>query len=151
MVKMGRFTCRNGHVEYFWRLPEGSGWTTALTQAGISSPGIVDSFLKASHLKRTRYAHQVTAVALAKLQAEAFAQTDAELSKEIWKERMRDRCPTFKYWDTILKIELLVHVFIRAHREKTFFTLFRFSERNCSMVFCSGSSSLCPLVTSSHS
>ncbi len=67
--------------------------TTALTQAGISSPGIVGSFLKASHLKRTRYAHQVTAVALAKLQAEAFAQTDAELSKEIWKERMRDRCP----------------------------------------------------------
>ncbi len=89
-----------------------------VTQAGISSPGIVDSFLKDSHLKRTRHAHQVTAVTLAKLEAEAFAQIDSELSMEICKERMRNRCPTFKYWDTILKIELLGHVFIRAHREK---------------------------------
>jgi hypothetical protein len=33
---------------------EGSGWTSALTQAGIASSGTADSFLKASHLTRTR-------------------------------------------------------------------------------------------------
>ena len=53
---------------------EGSGWTTALTVAEIASTGTVDSFLKASHLTKTRHAHQVTALALAQLQIEAFLQ-----------------------------------------------------------------------------
>ena len=47
---------------------DGSGWTNALVQAGIASSGTADSFLKVSHLTRTRHAHQVTALALAKLQ-----------------------------------------------------------------------------------
>ena len=52
-----------------------SGWTNALTQAGVASPGTADSYLKASRLTRTRYAHQVTALTLAKLQHEAFMET----------------------------------------------------------------------------
>lgn len=32
-----------------------SGWTAALTEAEVASSGVADSFLKASHLKRTRY------------------------------------------------------------------------------------------------
>jgi len=39
---------------------KGSGWTAALTQAGVASLRTADSFLKASHLARTRYAHQVS-------------------------------------------------------------------------------------------
>jgi len=45
-------------------LLEGSGWTGALVQAKVVSPGIADSFLKASHMTRTRRAHQVTASSL---------------------------------------------------------------------------------------
>ena len=30
------------------------GWTTALAEADIASSGVADSFLKASHLTRTR-------------------------------------------------------------------------------------------------
>ena len=45
---------------------EGSGWTNALTQAGIASFSTADSFLKASHLTRTRHAHQVTALVQAR-------------------------------------------------------------------------------------
>ena len=45
-----------------------SGWTTALTDAGVATAGIADSLLKASHLTRTRHAHQVTCVALYSLQ-----------------------------------------------------------------------------------
>ena len=42
---------------------DSSGWTTALVQADITSPGKVCSFLKASHVSGTRHAHQVTAAA----------------------------------------------------------------------------------------
>ena len=35
-------------------LLQGSGWSTALTEAEVASPGVADSFMKATHLKRTR-------------------------------------------------------------------------------------------------
>ena len=54
---------------------EGSGWAATLTQAGIASSGTVDSFLKASHLIKTRYAHQASALALGKFQEVEFART----------------------------------------------------------------------------
>ena len=38
-----------------------SGWTTALTEAGIASSGTAESFLTASSVTKTRLAHQVTA------------------------------------------------------------------------------------------
>ena len=39
---------------------DGSGWTTAISEAEIASIGTADSFLKASHLTKTRHSHQVT-------------------------------------------------------------------------------------------
>ena len=35
-------------------LLDASGWTMALTEANVASSGIADSFLKATHLTRTR-------------------------------------------------------------------------------------------------
>ena len=46
------------------KLLDSSGYTAALVQADIASHGKADSFLKASHVSRTRHAHQVTAAAL---------------------------------------------------------------------------------------
>ena len=43
---------------------EASGWTAALTEAEIASSGTADSFLKVSHLTRTRHAQQVTLLTL---------------------------------------------------------------------------------------
>ena len=43
---------------------EESGWTSALVEPDIASLGTADSFLKASHLTRTRHAYQVTASSL---------------------------------------------------------------------------------------
>ena len=40
---------------------EGSGWSSALVEAGIVTSGRAEVMLSASHVKRTRYAHQVTA------------------------------------------------------------------------------------------
>lgn len=99
----------------------GSGWTTALTDAGIATAGTADSFLKSSHLARTRHAHQVTCVALDSLQRQAFQKDELNGSSfEVWKENMIRKSPTFQYWDTILSIEMLILVFIRAHRENNF-------------------------------
>ena len=41
-----------------------SGWVEALTEAGIFISGIAESCITAAHIKRTRYAHEVTAVVL---------------------------------------------------------------------------------------
>lgn len=51
-------------------LLEGSGWTEALTEGEVVSSGVAESFLKATHLTRTRHGHQMTL--LANLQREAF-------------------------------------------------------------------------------
>ena len=51
---------------------ENSGRTTALVQAEVATSGTANSFLKASHLTRTRHAHQFTLLALCMLQEEAF-------------------------------------------------------------------------------
>ena len=45
---------------------DGSDWTSALCEAGIATTGTADSILKASHLTRTRRAHQITAVVVSK-------------------------------------------------------------------------------------
>lgn len=51
---------------------EDSGWTNALVQAEIASPGTADSFIYASHVTKTRHAHQVTAASLYKLLHQAY-------------------------------------------------------------------------------
>ena len=35
----------------------GCGWTDGLVEAGIAKIGMADSFLKASHITRTKHAH----------------------------------------------------------------------------------------------
>ena len=91
-----------------------SGWTDALTDAAIATVGTADSFLKCTHITRTRHAHQLTALALSVLQKNAY-----DYIRE-WRSKMIKKSPTFLYWDLILKIKVLVLIFIRAHREKNF-------------------------------
>ena len=62
-----------------------SGWTTSLLNAGIATSGTVDSFLKASHLARTRHAHQVTVAALTQLQRQAFSLAGDLENFETWR------------------------------------------------------------------
>ena len=60
-IEMAAFKALGGWLD-------GSGWTDRLVQAGVAKVGMADSFLKASHITRTRHAHQVTAAALFILQ-----------------------------------------------------------------------------------
>ena len=96
-----------------------SGWTEALAEADVATSGTAESFLKASHITRTRHAHQVTALALSKLQQDAFALSDSK-DFEAWRLKMIKDSLTFHYWDLILKTEVQVLIFIRAHRERNF-------------------------------
>ena len=82
-----------------------SGWTVALSEAGIASSGIAESFLKVSHLTRTRHAHQITIAALYKLQKEAYSLSDVQnISYEQWRLDMIKKSPTFQFWDTVVTV-----------------------------------------------
>lgn len=100
-----------------------SGWTAALTEAGIASTGTSDSFLRVAHLTKTRRAHQITAVALHKLQQIAFAKLNGQHDDEEfqkWHDGMIKNSPTYKFWFMIMQMELTVLVFVKAHRENNF-------------------------------
>ncbi|KAG1692632.1 Lysosome membrane protein 2 [Nymphon striatum] len=105
---------------------QGSGWVQALVQAEIATAGSADSFIRASHVLRTRRAHQVTAAALYILQHRAYShycrlgQTrDAEdLSEfESWCCQRGKDIPQFHYWATMLELELLLLVYVRSLRQ----------------------------------
>ena len=106
------------------KILNGSGWTEILTEAEIATSGTVDSFLKSSHVTRTRHVHQISALTLSKLQKDAFLGENAGLLDEEkfekWRVTMTETSPTFKYWDMVLRIEIQILIFIRVHREKDF-------------------------------
>ena len=72
---------------------EGSGWTTAVTNSGIASGGTADSFLKTSHLGRTKHVYQLTAAVLYILVDHAYvpyegrALDDEVVDLTIWKKK----------------------------------------------------------------
>ena len=49
-----------------------NGWKTAVFYAGIATSGVADSLLKAIHVTKTRYAHQIIAASLSILQHDAY-------------------------------------------------------------------------------
>lgn len=105
---------------------KGSGWSQALVQAGITTAGTADSFLKAAHVTRTRRAHQVTAAALYTLQQQAYQHYSATGSGQVtlgfqeWCQKREQKYPQHKYWATVLHLELCMLVFVRAIRQSSF-------------------------------
>ena len=73
-----------------------------------------------SHLARTKFAHQVTLIALQKLQQEADLQFEATNTVLDWKADKCSSSPTFMFWDFILQCEMLILTFVAAHRDKDF-------------------------------
>ena len=104
-----------------------SGWTEALVQAGIATAGTADSFIKVTHLTKTRHALQVTAAALSFLKKEAYnayreslGEGESIVSFDDWEKEKEKSCPQFKYWNLTLKMQLNLFVFLRAEREGLF-------------------------------
>ena len=99
---------------------ENSGWTSALTESEVASSGVADSFLKATHHTRTRHAHQVSLLALHKLRKEAFLLSGNSASEIDWTKDKLKTCHTFQFWELVRKYEMLILMFVRAHRVKNF-------------------------------
>ena len=107
---------------------QGSGWVHALVQAEITTPGTADSFWHASHITRTRRAHQVTASALYILQKRAYYRscqihpTEAGEIKNFqgWCHNRTHAYPQFQYWATVLEIEVLILSYVRSLRQASF-------------------------------
>ncbi|VDI69861.1 Hypothetical predicted protein [Mytilus galloprovincialis] len=106
---------------------DNSGWTSALSQANIASSGTADSFLKASHVSRTRHAHEVTASALYILMKRSYSmfmeERDSEEDQPVfeeWIERREIESPLFHYWSLTMKFEMTILMFIRSLREGNF-------------------------------
>lgn len=49
-----------------------------------------------------------------------LASASDEMSLADWEEGMRQRSPTFLFWDLIMKCETLILMFVRAHIERDF-------------------------------
>ena len=106
---------------------EDCGWVEAIVEAKIASAGTVDSFVKVSHITRTRHAHQITASSLHILLKKSYTQYKVSLECgsqleefEKWCDRRKQESPHFKFWYTALQLELVVLVFIKSLRTVDF-------------------------------
>ena len=100
---------------------------SALVQAGVASAGTADSFLSASHITRTRRAHQVTACAMYQCLQDAYQDYVISLeegkeakSLEDWCDQQRSTIPMFTFWFTVLPLQLTVLIFVRSIRTGNF-------------------------------
>ena len=103
---------------------EVSGWCNLLTDVEIASAGKAESFLNASHVTRTRYAHQVTAATLHILMTKAYEKRSIEKKTisdfKTWRKDKESQYPQFYFWSQTLKLQLLVMCFIRSIRSGDF-------------------------------
>ena len=88
--------------------------------------GMADSLHKASHVMRTRRAHQITAAALYILQHRAYdlysltCSRDNQIDFEAWCDERKHHCPQFHYWATTMELELCILTYVRSLREANF-------------------------------
>ena len=108
---------------------EGSGWTTALANANVATPGTAESFVKAASVTRSRRAHQVPACSLFILLQKAYIKykegvanenQDDVISFDSWYTQQVSTTPQFQYWHTALQLELLLLIFLNSLRAADF-------------------------------
>lgn len=127
VVMFGGFHTELAALKAIGKWIEDSGWTNAIVQAGVTTPGTADSFLKASHVSRTRHAHQVTASALYILMHRAYNSYCDNLPQGVdpmafgaWRDQREAESPQFHYWSLTLQFQLTIFIFVRSLREGNF-------------------------------
>ena len=97
-----------------------------MVQADITTRGRADGILKAAHITRSRYAHQVSACPLYILQRKAYKEYTAssessDIAFETWVQEKSDHHhPHFQFWATVLELELTILELVRSIREGNF-------------------------------
>ena len=93
---------------------KGSGWTSVLVQADVTTPGTADSFLKVSHTTHTRRAHQISLTSLFILKKRAYEnyrltleENKVAVSFEPWCKERASRSPHFRYWEIVMEWNLV--------------------------------------------
>ena len=115
MVMLGGLHIKMTLLKCLGDLLDGSGWTSAISHAQVSSPGTADSFRKASHVTKTAKAHQVTACALDNLlRQDAHVKVGTETNREAWSLERRGSSVQFIFWELILTTELAILTWDRA-------------------------------------
>ena len=113
---------------------DGSGWSSALVEAGVATSGRASALLSASHVKRSRetfscetFSCQVTVASLYFLQSSAYHSYCKELlpceeplTFKVWCQTKSEQHPQFYYWATVMELELLMLQFIKSLREGNF-------------------------------
>ena len=74
MVMLGGLHIKMTLLKCIGDLLNRRGWTSAILQVNIATPGTAESFLKASHVKKTARAHQVTACVQYKLRQDVYTE-----------------------------------------------------------------------------
>lgn len=101
---------------------EGSGWEEALVRSGLVTSGRAEGLLRSDHIKRTRYAHEVSLVALNVLLFEKFenAEDREESDYMQWVEIKRKESPQFEFWTTAMELEAILLQFVKSLRTADF-------------------------------
>ncbi len=128
VVMLGGLHIEMAALKMLGKWLNGSGWTEVMCNAGVATQGVADSFLSASHVTRTRRAHQITAASLYILMKKAYDEFCIEENKDDksrisfddWKKAMQTKSPQFLYWESVLKLELTCLQLVRAFREASF-------------------------------
>ena len=115
-----------------------SGWTTALSNAGVTPPGN-DSLCTGHAIAKTKYVHQVTDNALYILMIDAFQKSSIDVSKQQtfdeWLKEVESRSPQFKFWSIALRMELDYLLFLRAVRKGDFLLYIASTEKLLPWIF----------------
>lgn len=126
VVMMGGLHIEMASLKMLGKWMDGSGWVQCLVNAGVATSGVADAFIGASHVKRTRYAHTVTAAALYISQQRAYSKYCDDLPESIrssyvqWCSDKGNSSVQFLYWNTVLELELIILTFVRSVREGNF-------------------------------
>ena len=101
---------------------EESGWTKALVQASIATTGTAESFIKVSHVTKTRHTHQITAASLWNLLQQAYDQSDLHttMSLDEWCHQQAQSSVHFDYWLKTLSLQINMLLFVKSLREANF-------------------------------
>ena len=118
----------------------GSGWEWAMTTAEVFTAGRAASTLDEHHIKRTRYAHQISLVALSLLKQEAYSTYCEEVQGspepfELWSMKCSEHTDMFKYWSQIIKLELIMCRFVRSLRDGDFELYVKVLDELCPWFF----------------
>ena len=102
---------------------EGGGWSDLIANAQVFTSGTSKALLSAFHVKKSRYAHQVSVATLHLLLKQAFEKHQIninEITFETWVDSARKKSVQFEYFFVVYELELLLLTFVKSIRVADF-------------------------------